>query len=33
VARLAAVAKNALMNGDFPRVIAVLEAVASLSVG
>jgi hypothetical protein len=32
VVRLAAVAKNALMNGDFPRVIAVLDVVARLSV-
>jgi hypothetical protein len=32
VARLAVVAKNALMNGDFPRVIAVLDAVARLGV-
>jgi hypothetical protein len=29
---LAAVARNALMNGDFPRVIAVLEMVVRLPV-
>ncbi len=31
-ARLARVAKNALLNRDFPRVIAVLDLVAALAV-
>ena len=31
VARLGRVARNALMNGDFPRVIAVLDVLASLA--
>lgn len=30
--RLAAVAKNALLNGDFPRVIAILDRLSARAV-